>query len=102
MGLLLALTPCGLCHASSMSQSSTCSMAHMGNMKCCQNHKSHSLLCQVMDQSTLSPSIAQVPVPVSAVGLAKVFHPLLIVAVPQLLVVPAYETPPRSSPILRI
>jgi hypothetical protein len=56
LGLLVALTPCGLCHGPAMSQTSTCPMAHMGVMKCCQGHQAHNPLCKIMDQSSLQVS----------------------------------------------
>lgn len=54
LGVLVALTPCGLCQGAMEKPSSACSMKSMaGKMDCC-NHKSKSSspLCKVMNQSS--------------------------------------------------
>ncbi len=102
MGLLVALTPCGLCHGPAMSQTSACPMAHMGNMKCCQGHQAHNPLCKIMDQSTVSLSMAQAPAAAPAVVMGKVYQPSFLTAAPVDVILTVVESPPRSSPVLRI
>jgi hypothetical protein len=104
MGLLLALTPCGVCRGTSMAQASVCPMKKMGNMNCCshcQSHKSHSPLCKVMDQSTLPvagahlnvadvPAVSYAVVPPSFLRMANV-SPKII-----------FDTSPPKPLVLRI
>ena len=71
-GVLVALTPCGFCHASTQVSSSkmkACAMGSMGGMKCCHSSKakSQSPLCKTMNQSSVvstlhGPNLAAVPV----------------------------------------
>ncbi len=104
MGLLVALTPCGLCHGSSMAQGSVCPMKNMGNMPCCghcQSHKSHSPLCKVMDQSTLPVAgahlnVADVPAVSYAVVPPSIFRTVQVS--PQLI----FDTSPPKPLVLRI
>src|SRR5581483_8143316 len=52
-GVLVALTPCGICHQGMGQGSTACSMKHMsGKMDCCHKSKPASPLCKVMDQSS--------------------------------------------------
>jgi len=53
LGVLVALTPCGICHGAMDKASPTCSMKSMsGKMACCHKGKSSNPLCKVMDQSS--------------------------------------------------
>jgi hypothetical protein len=73
-GVLVALTPCGICHQGMGQGSTACSMKHMsGKMDCCHKSKPASPLCKVMDQSStvsaaknISAVPAQVHAPVAA------------------------------------
>ena len=69
-GVLVALTPCGICHQGMSQGSTACSMKHMsGKMDCCHKNKPVSPLCKVMDQSstvTAAKSLAAAPVQVHA------------------------------------
>jgi hypothetical protein len=81
LGVVVALTPCGLCHASSqtnLSQVKTCDMGPMEGMKCCHAAKSQSPLCKIMGQSSVvsaSHVSSLVVVPVVAAPLAVAFLP---------------------------
>src|SRR5258708_3301383 len=53
LGVLVALTPCGICRGSMEKASQACSMTHLsGKMDCCHKGKQSSPLCKVMDQSS--------------------------------------------------
>ena len=103
-GLLIALTPCAVCHGPAMTGASHCSMANMGNMKCCEQgstHKSHSPFCKVMDQSSLAVSGAHLNVAdVPAVSFAGVLPSTLRTAdvSPKIL----FDTSPPKPLVLRI
>jgi hypothetical protein len=61
-GVLVALTPCGICNASTqagMPQMKSCEMGPMSGMKCCQSSKSKSQspLCKTMNQSSLAQAV---------------------------------------------
>ena len=73
-GVLVALTPCGLCQKGMDKPSQACSMTHMsGKMDCCHKAKSTNPFCKVMDQSSLvAPSVhAAVP----AIQAGRLFLP---------------------------
>jgi hypothetical protein len=56
LGVVVALTPCGLCHASSQTGAmamKSCGMASMTDMKCCHSAKPQSPLCKIMGQSSV-------------------------------------------------
>ena len=80
LGVLVALTPCGVCHGNMERSSSTCSMKHMsGKMDCCHKNKPVSPLCKVMDQSStvsVAKNLATGPV---VVAQPFVFPTLLVV-----------------------
>jgi hypothetical protein len=77
-GVLIALTPCGICHPGMGQGPSTCSMKTMSGKKdCCHKEKHSSPLCKVMDQSStvaaaksLDAAPAQVSAPIAAPVLA--------------------------------
>ena len=73
-GVLVALTPCGVCHKDMAQASSACAMKHMsGKMDCCHKNKPVSPMCKIMDQSsTVSAADHSAPVP------AKVVHPVVV------------------------
>ncbi|HEY5038381.1 MAG TPA: hypothetical protein VIJ93_04835 [bacterium] len=103
LGLLVALTPCGFCNASSMSQMKACSMEHMDGMKCCHSKKSQSPLCKVMDQSSVasvSHGSGFVAVPVVSVSPANVFLSVRAFVSPAFRVSSA--SPPQGLLALRI
>ena len=101
-GLIVALTPCGLCHGPKAAKAghSCCSTSASKTNDC--HSKSQSPLCKVMDQSSVSvPSVhldAAVVVPVlSSVLITESFK-----TAPMAAVVSACVSPPRSSSVLRI
>ena len=101
LGVIVALTPCGICNSAAMNQTSVCPMTHMGNMKCCQAHKSHSPVCKVMDQSSLPVSgvhlnVADIPV-ISFTAVLPSPSGMVSVS-PQLL----FDTSPPKPLVLRI
>ena len=103
-GLLLALTPCGFCHGSSVTQTSVCPMEHMGNMNCCghcQSHKSHSPLCKVMDQSTLPAAGAHLNVADVQAGSFAVVLPSFL-RMPDVSPEIIFDTSPPKPLVLRI
>lgn len=58
-GVLIALTPCGVCHKAGVGSVAMahCTMKHMAGHDCCRAKKA-SPLCQIMDQSSVSvPSV---------------------------------------------
>jgi len=68
-GVLVALTPCGLCQKGMSASTQACAMAHMsGKMDCCHKAKSSSPLCKVMDQSSVSVSPAHLDAPAVQAG----------------------------------
>jgi hypothetical protein len=53
LGVLVALTPCGICHGAMDKSSKTCSMTSMPKgMDCCHKGKQANPLCKIMDQSS--------------------------------------------------
>jgi hypothetical protein len=108
-GVIVALTPCGICKSSSQaanSQMKSCEMGQMGGMKCCQSSKSKSQspLCKTMDQSSeasTSNGSDLVAVPVISVVSADVFFLVKDVASPSF-ISSAYVSPPGRSLTLRI
>ncbi len=102
LGVLIALTPCGLCQKGMSEASKTCSMTHMSpKMDCCHKAKSHSPLCQIMDQSStvVSASVNAAVIPVvSAVISAPSM--LMVAVVPS--AVSSSSSPPRGLLALRI
>ena len=58
-GVLVALTPCGVCQKGAASTAMAhCTMGHKAGHNCCHSKKA-SPLCQVMDQSSVSVSSVQ-------------------------------------------
>ncbi|HJT24178.1 MAG TPA: hypothetical protein VJ873_06350 [bacterium] len=68
LGVLVALTPCGVCHGSMGKASPACSMKSMsGKMDCCHKGNPASPICKVMDQAStaaVSHGLEAVPAPV--------------------------------------
>ncbi len=107
-GVIVALTPCGICSASAQvgtSQMKSCEVDSMSGMKCCQTSKSKSQspLCKTMNQSSVVVAVHGsdlVAVPVVSFASADVF--LLAKAVD----FPAFSSfsasPPRGLLALRI
>lgn len=106
LGVIVALTPCGLCHASALPpvpQVKTCDMGAMDGMKCCHSTKPQSPFCKVMGQSSIAVSshaanLAVVPVMTTSLVVAFLLEPILSV--------PAFgrssASPPRGPLSLRI
>ena len=106
-GVLVALTPCGMCKNvanAGASKMAHCSMAKMeGQHNCCQSKRSQSPLCKIMDQSsTVSDAKASVlaSMPVVSVVVVETLLPVRVCAVPSFRVVSA--SPPRGILALRI
>jgi len=107
-GVIVALTPCGLCNASTqvgMSKMKSCDMGQMSGMKCCHTSKSNPQgpLCKTMNQSSVVPAVHGLDmVNVSVVSHASANVFLLAKAV----VFPALSSfsasPPRALFTLRI
>ena len=103
LGVLVALTPCGLCHGDTGRSMSVCSMKSMtGHKDCCHRSKPVSPLCKIMDQSTTTAPakvLDATPAPVLTVAVV----PALVLAG---VVVPASvvpDTSPHRAPLsLRI
>lgn len=69
-GVLVALTPCGLCQKDKINSPQACSMMDMsGKMDCCHKAKSTNPFCKVMDQSSLSVDSQHIVVPAISAGL---------------------------------
>jgi len=107
LGVLVALTPCGICKNAVMAGSSelkACSAMPMnGPQDCCRSQKSREPFCKAMDQSSVAPVshgtlMAAMP-SVSAVSVATLL-PLQVCAVPSVQVVSS--SPPRGTLSLRI
>lgn len=101
LGVLVALTPCGICHNSSMGPMAHCTMKHAAGHDCCHAKKA-SPLCQVMDQSSVPASSAHLDNAV--IQTAAIEIPAL--KIPQAAVVPSLvlsSSPPLRGPLaLRI
>ena len=102
-GVLVALTPCGICQKGMAETSKACAMTHMsGKMDCCHKAKSTSPFCKVMDQSSVS--VPSVHIDNTAVQTASIELPAL--KVPQAVVVTSSllsSSPPLRGPLaLRI
>lgn len=101
-GVLVALTPCGVCHKD-MGPASACSMKHMtGKMDCCHKSKPASPLCKIMDQSS-TVSVAKHVAPVSTVAVHFFAAPVLVAL--RTVSVPSFQldTSPFRAPLaLRI
>jgi len=101
LGLLVALTPCGLCHSASL-------QAVQQGHGCCAGassqdaHSDRGPLCQIMDQSSLSVEMVHLDMP-GVVPTVQGGHPVVLVAdVVPFLSVTVFSSPPRSPQILRI
>src|ERR1700677_4327823 len=62
LGVMVALTPCGICSAAAQtnpSQMKSCAMDDMSGMKCCQSSKSKSQspMCKTMNQSSVAGAV---------------------------------------------
>jgi len=62
LGVMVALTPCGICSTAAqanMLSMKSCGMETMSGMKCCQSSKSKSQspMCKTMNQSSVTPSV---------------------------------------------
>jgi len=82
LGVVVALTPCGLCHASSetgMTTMKSCHMASMSDMKCCHSGKTQSPLCKVMGQSSVVSVLHVAPLVVAPMVSAPLAGPSLSV-----------------------
>jgi len=102
VGVLVALSPCSVCQQATPAMK-TCSMTHMtGSMKCCHQSKPMSPLCKIMNQSTVTPASVHAPVVTTTVAAVRIFQPPVLLAVNLSVVVPSFDSPPRSSPVLRI
>ena len=105
LGVLVALTPCNICKASTrldMPQMKACGMGSMSGMKCCQSAKSQSPFCKIMDQKSVvsaSHGLALATVPVMTAVNAEVFLATLLVS-PD--VSRSDDSPPRIPLSLRI
>lgn len=103
LGVLVALTPCGVCHKAGVTSTAMahCTMDHKAGHDCCHAKKA-SPLCQVMDQSSVS--VTPVHLDNAVVQVVSVEFPAL--KVPQAVVVPSLvlsSSPPLRGPLaLRI
>ncbi len=103
VGVLVALTPCGVCQRSMGKASQVCSMTPMaGKMDCCHKSKSPSPYCQVMDQTSVS--VSPVHIDSAAVQAASIEIPAFQVAQAGFVasVVPSSSSPTQGFLALRI
>ena len=102
MGFLASLAPCYACQQEPTPMKS-CPMCDMGHsMSCCHHSKSMDRLCNFNDRTTVVPSSVHPPVVAASVAAAKVFWPPFLRLAKVAQVVQVVESPPRSSPVLRI
>jgi len=103
LGLLVALTPCDLCHSDSLK---TLQKGH----GCCADqgtspsstHSDRGPLCQVMDQSSLSVETVHLDLPALLPTAQEGLSTLRVVGMTSFQSVPAFSSPPRSPQVLRI
>lgn len=100
-GVLVALTPCGVCHR--VEAAKACSMKSMsGKMNCCHKGQQPSPLCKAMDQSTTVESAKALDA-VPAPSLVPVVAPAFLVAAVVVSPAVAVDTSPFRAPLsLRI
>jgi hypothetical protein len=102
-GLLVALTPCGLCHKASI-------QASLKGHGCCSQsdtqtpnaHSSRGPLCQIMDQSSLSIETVHLDLPAVVPAVQEGLSAFLVAGIVPFQSVPVFSSPPRSSQVLRI
>jgi hypothetical protein len=105
-GVLIALTPCGICSAAVGTSSSpvkACCMSHMdGSQGCCHSKKTQEPYCKAMDQASVVPALH---------GTVLTAKPSVVAAAVQTLVsfrvcvIPSAvvsSSPPRGNLALRI
>src|SRR6185295_4578643 len=105
-GVLVALTPCGLCHKTTMV------MAMNAGHSCCapkttsgSDHcgsKARDPLCQVMDQSSILTSTVHVQAPVVEAVSIVFLQPMVMTSVSIQSFIPSGSSPPRGPLALRI
>lgn len=102
-GLLVALTPCDLCHSDSLKASQN------GHGCCTQEgtqapdtHSSRGPLCQVMDQSSLNVEKVHLDLPAVIPAAQEGLSALRVAGIAPSRSVPVFSSPPRSPQVLRI
>jgi len=104
-GVLIALTPCGICSAAQAGSShiQTCPRSHMnGGHDCCHSKKSQNSYCKAMDQASVAP------VAKGSVSFAKlsISTPVVLVLLPVQSIFNSFRvvstSPPRGTLALRI
>jgi hypothetical protein len=81
LGVMIALTPCGICSAdaqTNLSQMKSCAVGDMSGMKCCQSSKSKSQspMCKTMNQSSVAAAVHGLDlavVPVVSLAVENIF-----------------------------
>ncbi len=101
-GFLVSLVPCYACQQESTPMKA-CSMCHMElPMSCCHHSKPTDPLCQIVNQPAVTLSSVNPSIAATTVTAKRIFQPPYLPIFKAAPVIQIVESPPRSSPVLRI
>ena len=101
-GFLVSLAPYFACQQEPAPMKA-CSMCHMEHpMSCCHHSKPTDPLCQMVNQPAVTLSSVNPSIVATTVTAKRIFQPPFLSVFKAAPVVQVVESPPRSSPVLRI